>query len=82
MESRIQEWLPLLHRESRQLRIGQSAVLIQGVEHLGVELSRVKVSRVRIHGISSPDLGAAQGLVGFPIQRLVAFVHIFHLKLA
>lgn len=30
-------------------------------------------SRVRIGGISSPELGSAQRLMGFPVQRLVGF---------
>ena len=38
-----------------------------------MELSRVKFSKVRIGGISSPELGEAQGLVGFPVQGLVGF---------
>ena len=38
-----------------------------------MELSRVKFSKVRSGGISSPELGEAQGLVGFPVQGLVAF---------
>jgi hypothetical protein len=40
---------------------------------LRVELSTVKISRVRISGISSPELGGAQELVGFPVQELVGF---------
>lgn len=39
------------------------------------DLSRPKISSVRIGGISSPECWEVQGLVGFPIQ-------IIHLKLA
>ena len=42
-----------------------------------MELSRVQISRVRIGGISSPELGGAQGLVGFPAQGLVGFCRKF-----
>ena len=59
VEGQIQEWLPLLRGGSRQLGMGQSPVLILGVELLGMELSRVEISRVRIHGISRPDFGGA-----------------------
>ena len=46
----------------------------------------MKLSKVRIGGISSSGLGEAQGLVGFPvgipIQGLMVFVEIVHQKLA
>lgn len=59
---------------------------------LRTELPRLEVSRVKIGGISSPDLGKAQGLcmnclilwevqgfMCFSIQEW-SFVQIFHLK--
>lgn len=65
----------MLPGESRQQwGIEQSAVLIQG--RLGVRrvgLSTVAISRVRVGGISSPELEEAQGVVSFPVQGLVSF---------
>jgi hypothetical protein len=81
VEGQIQLWLPMLpggNRSSRELDKAQC--LDRGFGK--VELSRMEISRVCIGGISSPELGGAQGLVGFPIQGLVAFVQTFHLKLA
>ena len=40
---------------------------------MGIELSRVEISRVKIAGISSSEPGGAQGLVGLPVQGLVGF---------
>ena len=42
-----------------------------------MELSRAELSRIRIGGISSPELGGAQGLVDCPLQRLVGFFFSF-----
>lgn len=44
---------------------------------LGTELSRLEVPRVKIGGISSLDLGGAQGSMGFPMQELVGFSGTF-----
>ena len=38
---------------------------------------RAEISRLRIGGISSPELGGAQGLVDCPLQRLVGFFFSF-----
>ena len=38
-----------------------------------MELSRLELFRVRIGGISSPALGGAQGLVGFPVKGIGGF---------
>jgi hypothetical protein len=35
---------------------------------IGVGLSQVKIFRVRTDRISSPELGGAQGFMGFPVQ--------------
>ena len=58
---------------SRQRGIGQSTVLVYKGSRT-VQPSRVELSRVRIGGISSPELGGAQGLVRFPVQGLVGFL--------
>ena len=39
----------------------------------GAELSRVEISMVKIGEISSPELGGAQGLVGFPVKGIGGF---------
>ena len=39
----------------------------------GAELLGAETSRVGIGEISSPELGGAQGFMGFPVQGLVGF---------
>lgn len=57
----------LLEVDSREMNKGQDYRISEVVA-----LFRAEISRLRIGGISSPELGELRGLVGFPIQALVA----------
>ena len=67
----------------QQQGIGQSTVLIyRGSVEGGAELSMVEISRMRIGGISSPQLGGAWGLVKFSCSVIGGFCSDFSPKIS
>lgn len=68
MERQIQGWLPLATGRCQGDEQAQLLCISYGQDF----------RRQRFLG----GTWEAQGLVGFPIQGLMAFVHTFHLKLA